>query len=130
MRKEEKKPEITAESELAPQLGSDKTDLVQGRFDMRRLSKINEIQVHVIGYFMNVPDLRGGRFWRKLTDNLLNLSVSVEGWRVNKMNQMVASAKGTPSVGELQKKPGWIKRNVTDKNWRRKAEEKGQTIVE
>lgn len=130
MKKEDKPPEITAEGELAPQLGSDKTKLVKGQMDMRRLSKINEVQSYVIGYFMNVPNRRGGRFWRDLCDNILNLNVSVEGWRVNKMIQMVAGAKGAPSVGELQKKPGWISRHVTDRDWKRKAAEEGKTIVE
>jgi len=45
------------------------------------------------------------------------------------MIQMVAGAKGAPSVGELQKQPGWFGRNITDRKWEKKAEEEGRTVV-
>jgi len=130
VRKEDEKPEITAEGELAGQLGSDKTTLAGGVFDMRRLSKTGELDKVWIAYFLNVPKIRGGRFAYTFCDNYLNLAVSEEGWRINKMIQMVAGAKGAPSVGELAKRPGLLQRNITNRKWREKADEKGATIVE
>ncbi|NIT04094.1 hypothetical protein GTO10_04180 [Candidatus Saccharibacteria bacterium] len=46
------------------------------------------------------------------------------------MIQMVAGAAGAPSVGDLVKKPGVLQRNITNRGWKKEAEEKGQTIVE
>jgi len=129
-RREEKKPEITAEGSLSPQLGSNTTDLVTGKFDMRRLSKLGTLDKVWLSYFLMVPKKRGGRYWSMFCDNYMNLAVSDDGWRVNKMIAMVAGSKGAPSVGELVKKPGVLQRNITQRDWKKKADEKGQTIVE
>jgi len=138
VREEDKKPEITAEGELAPQLGSDKTKMAKGLFDIRRLSKINPIEKAWISFFIledgepgSDEELEGGGgFFREFCESYLNLSVSEDGWRVNKMIQMVAGAKGAPSVGELVKKPGLLQRNITNRGWKKEADEKGQTVVE
>ena len=131
VREEDKKPEITAEGELAGQLGSDKTTLSKGVFDMRRLSKLNPLEKAWISFFYNMfPSEEGGDYFNEFCDNWLNVSVSEEGWRTNKMIQMVAGAKGAPSVGELQKKPGLLQRNITDRGWKKRADEEGKTIVE
>lgn len=138
VRKDDKPPEITAEGELAPQMGSDKTTMARGTFDMRRLSKINPIEKAWISFFRledgddgKDHDLEGGGgFFFEFCEEYLNLSVSEDGWRTNKMIQMVAGAAGAPSVGELQKKPGWLGRNITQRGWKKDADEEGRTIVE
>jgi hypothetical protein len=130
-RKEENKSELTAESHLAPQLGSDTAELVKGKYDMRRLSKLDPLDKIWIAYFLQVPVEDGGEYAREFCENYMNLAVSDDGWRVNKMIQMVAGAQGSPTqVGELVKKPGIIGRNITNRNWKQKAEEQGQQIVE
>lgn len=138
VRKDDPKPEVTAEGELAPQLGSDKTQMARGTFDMRRLSKINPIEKAWIAFFIledgedgKDEELEGGGgFYHEFCQGYLNLSVSEDGWRVNKMIQMVAGASGAPSVGELVKKPNILQRNITNRDWKKKAEEKGATTVE
>jgi len=130
-RREKEKEELTAESHLGPQLGSDTIDLVKGKVDMRRLSKLpSPLDKVWISYFMLIGDEEGGEFARAFCNNYLNLAVSDDGWRVNKMIQMVAGSKGAPSVGELQKKPNIVARNVTQRDWEKKAREEGKTIVE
>ena len=129
-RREEKKEEITAEGVLAADFGSDQTIISKGTVDIRRFSKIGPIDKFCLAYFLNVPDARGGRFWRTICGNFLNLACSEDGWKTNKAIQLVAGSKGAPSVGELQKKPGVLQRNITDRDWKKKAEEEGRTIVE
>ena len=129
-KKEEKPSEPTAEGHLAPQFGSDTVDLVKGKYDMRRLSKINELDKIWIAFFRMVPDMEGGSFTNEFCDNYLNLAVSEEGWRVNKMIQAIAGSKGATSVGELVKRPGLLQRNITQRDWKKKADEEGKTVVE
>lgn len=127
---EKKKPEITAEVVLGPQLGSDLADIEKKRFDMRRLSKINQLDKVWISYFLLKKKKRGGRFATAFCLNYLNLAVSEDGWRTNKMIQFNAASKGVGGVGELVKRPGLLQRNVTNRDWKKKADEKGATIVE
>ena len=130
MSRRTEKEELTAESHLGPQLGTDTVDLVKGKVDMRRLSKLGPIDKAWLSYFSMLSDEEGGEFARRFCDNYINYAVSEEGWRTNKMIQMVAGSKGAPSVGELVKRPGVLQRNITDREWKKKAEEQGQTIVE
>lgn len=129
-RRNDKPQEPTAEGVLGPQFGTDTVDLVQGKTDMRRLSKITGIEKVWLAYFMLKKNQRGGRFARRFCDNFVNLAVSEDGWRVNKMIQAIAGSKGATSVGELQKKPGVLQRNITNRGWEEKAKEQGKTIVE
>jgi len=90
--------------------------LVTGKYDMRRLSKLAMLDKVWLSYFLMVPKKRGGRFWTEFCGNYMNLAVSEDGWRVNKMIQMVAGSKGAPSVGELVKKPGVLQRNMEEES--------------
>lgn len=131
MSEEKKAEQPTAESTLAPQLGTDIIDIMLNKkVDMRRLSKTGPLDKAWIAYFLLLEDEEGGDFARQFCNNYLNLAVSEDGWRVNKMIQMVAGSKGVPAVGDLMKKPGWVTRNITDKSWKKKADEEGKTIVE
>jgi len=130
-REDKKKPEITAESSLAPQLGSNPALMARtGEFDIRKHTKINDIIAFCAAYFRRLPDEEGGEFARNFFDDLLHLSTSIDGWNVNKEIQMVAGSKGVGSVGELVKKPGIIQRNVTNRAWKKQADEEGKTVVE
>lgn len=130
MSKKDEKPQLTAESHLGPQLGTDTTELALGKYDPRIFSKLHPLDPIWMGYFLNKPKKKGGRFCRTFIGNVLKLKRSEEGWGTNKIIQFTAAAKGTPSVGELMKKPGWLGRNVTDRAWKKKAEEEGSTVVE
>ena len=129
-KKDEKPQEPTAEGTLSPQFGTDTTDLVKGKFDMRRLSKINQLDKIWIAYFVMTRPEEGGDFAKDFCANYLNLAVSEDGWRVNKMIQAIAGSKGATGVGELMKRPGLLQRNITQRDWKKKAEEEGKTVVE
>ena len=128
--KQEKKNEITAETVLGPQIGSHPVEIVKGEYSEEIMTKINPIEKAWLSYFEMVPDIEGGEFAREFCRKYKAHSRSVEGWNVNKMIQMVAGSKGATAMGTLQKKPGVLSRNITDRDWKRKAQEEGKTIVE
>lgn len=130
MVKDKETEQLTAESVLGPQLGSDPEKLVKARYDNRILSKIHPFEPACMAYFLRKSNKKGGRFWRGLIDDMLKLKRSEEGWGTNKIIQFTAATKGAPSVGELQRKPGILQRNITDRDWKKKAEEQGRTVVE
>lgn len=124
-------PEVTAEGTLAPQLGSDPAKMAsQLRYDVDRLTKIGKLQKIAIAYFKLVPTERGGNWARIFCENYENLAMSEDGWRTNKIIQAIAGSKGAPTVGELMKKPGILQRNLTNRDWQKKAEEEGKVVVE
>lgn len=130
VKKDEKEPLQTAESTLSPQFGSDTVDLVHGIYDVRRLTKLNPLEKAWISYFLLLPTMEGGDFARAFCSGYMNLAMSEEGWNKNKMIQMTAASKGAPGIGELFKKPGWFARNLTRRDWQKKADEEGKTVVE
>ena len=129
-KKEEKSKEPTAEGMLAPQFGTDSVDLTRGRFDSRIYAKIGPLDVIWIGFFKMVPDMEGGEFCKEFCENYLKLTRSEDGWQQNKQIQVIAGSKGAMGVGELMKRPGLLQRNITQRDWKKKAEEEGKTIVE
>ena len=128
--KEKKTEEPTAEGSLSPQFGSDTVDLVKGKFDMRRLSKINPIEKAWIAFFSLIEEEEDGGYFKEFCQEYLNLAVSEDGWRVNKMIQAIAGSKGATNVGELVSKPGWIQRNISQRDWKKKADDEGKTVVQ
>lgn len=123
-------PEITAEATLGPQMGTDTVDMVQGRYDPLILSKLGDLAKYWISYFNLVPNHRGGNFYRKFCAQYLKVARSEEGWQQNQMIRFTAGAKGAPTVGELMKKPNILVRNLTNRDWQKKAEEEGKVVVE
>lgn len=114
-------PAIVA-SKLAPQLGSDKSFLKKGSVDMRRLSVIKEDMLGMLLYAKIRS--RKSRVWEDIRDELLNLYVSVGGrGRRDIIRMEIASKGGGPSVESEIQKPGWFRRNITDRSWREKEME-------
>jgi len=125
---------------LSPQLGSDATKLADGRFDMRRLSILTEPLQAALAYFSwrgkNVYARkktkngdrklvrRGVRFWGHIEDWYLNTSPSVKGTGRRQLIEMQrASTGGGPPIMPPEEKPGWVGRNVTQRDYKRKWEE-------
>jgi hypothetical protein len=130
-KRREEKEEQSAETTLAPQLGATPLKMAGGEWDIRKQSNLpNELIAVSASYFTNLPKQRGGRFARKFFDNLFHMLPSVRGWNVNKQVQMVGAAKGAPTISEIKKKPNILARHTTQRDWKEKAEEEGQIIVE
>jgi hypothetical protein len=109
-------PEVVATT-LAPQLGSDASHLSKGNFDMRKLSVINERDIPLLIY----ADLRGkkNKVWGRIYESVLNLNVSINGRGRRDIIRMEGVSKGgLPDIQPELERPGWLSRNVTDRNWR------------
>jgi len=127
-------PGQTVASNLSAQLGSDALWLSQGQFDMRRLSNLDDGLVTALAYFSwrgggfkigaegtIVRPRRGVRFWAHIVDSYLNLPISKNGLGRRQLIEMQRAALGTPPPLEPER-PGWLARNLTDRNWSKKEE--------
>lgn len=123
------KEEKTIELVLGTQYGSDANDLMDGMVDVRRFSRISQIEALVYPYLLEVPRYRGGRVAKNIVYNKLNLNMSIEGWRANQGIRLIAGSKGAPTIDVL-KRPGWIGRNISNRKWQKKAELEGKEIIE
>ena len=114
-------PAIVA-SILAPQLGSDRNDVVRGRTDMRRLTVIKESELPFLLYAKLRS--RKSKVWGTVYDELLSLKVSVGGRGRRDIIRMEGVSKGgMVSVESEIREPGWLARNVYDREWERKQRE-------
>lgn len=114
-------PAIVA-SVLAPQLGSDRNDVVRGRTDMRRLTVIKESELTFLLYAKLRS--RKSKVWETVYNELLSLKVSVGGRGRRDIIRMEGVSKGgMVSVESEIREPGWLARNVYDREWERKQRE-------
>ena len=104
-------------SELAKQLGSDGVILARGETDMTRFSNITSAAIVPLAYFK----IRGqtSRSCRTLANFYLNVVVSVEArGRRDIIRMQQATLGGNSNVGEEIPKPGWVGRNITQRDWK------------
>lgn len=114
-------PEVVATT-LAPQLGSNAQYLGKGDFDMRKLSVIEEQDIPFLIY----AAIRGKKnlTWQLIYDQYLNLQVSVAGRGRKDIIRMEGVSKGgLPDYPPDNEKPGWLSRNLTDREWKKRAKE-------
>jgi len=121
--------EIALETILGTQFGSDDDELSKGKVDIRRFTRINEAEALGIAYFLEVPDHKGGIYAKRFIENYMNLKVSVDGWRVNTITKLIGASKGVQST-ESYNPPGWLGRNITQRNYKEKAKKEGYDINE
>ena len=107
-------PGQTVATNLSPQLGTNARILSQAEFDMRLLSRIDEPMLRALVYFA----WRGNkvRFWKHIVEQTLHLSVSVNGIGRKQLIEMQRAATGVPGTPEPER-PGWLERNVTNREW-------------
>lgn len=113
-------------SPLAPQLGSDPIDIAKMRWDMRRLTIINQEMLGLIMY----ATIRGQKntAWLTVLDVIQNWGVSVGGRGRRDIIRMEAVSKGGMAnvEAEMRNKPGMFARNLWKRDWEsQKREELG-----
>ena len=115
-------PAVVASS-LAPQLGSDRADLMHGKTDMRRLTVLTGPEVPFLLYAKIRSEK--SRVWGLIYEELLNLKVSIGGRGRRDIIRMEGVSKGGMAQVEAEiEKPGWLSRNITDREWRRRELER------
>lgn len=135
---------VTVAKALAPQLGSDPQHLSKGEIDQRKFAVLNEPTQAALGYFNwrgggqeyknskgETKKRRGIRFWRNLVDWELNTSPSIGGLGRRQTIQETAAAAGVgKGVLEVAERPNVLARNLTQRDWKKKAMEEGKAVPE
>lgn len=129
MSKKQETTQEPIETIVGPQLATDPALLAQGLSDARRISKITGLEAIAYSWFLVQPDYQGGGWSRQFVANMLNLRMSEDGWRANQLIRLVAGSKGVPSI-DVIRKPGVIARNITNRDWKQKADAEGKEVVE
>ena len=128
-------PGQTVATNLSSQLGSDTKVLSEGEYDMRRLSNLDDALIAVISYFSwrgggqkfissggETKTRRGVGFWRHIVESYLNLPISKGGMGRRQLIEMQRASLGVPNQPEPEP-PGWLGRNLTQRDWRQRQEE-------
>lgn len=123
------KTEHVPEEKLMIQLGSDQSDLMHGAVDMRRMTVLeDERDVVFHSIIPQIPNEEGGLFWQNLDVLMRNLKVAKSGRARTDVKQAIGGRTGTSVGVEVAEKPGWIARNVTQRDWKDKAEREGKVV--
>jgi len=126
---ETKSDEIPVEMFVGQELGSTGSIQKFNENDSRQNSLLNEAEVLALSYFSQVPDNRGGEYARTFIEEYRRHKMSLGGWRANQLIRLVAGSKGV-SEGRLVRKPGFLARTFTNRNWRQNADMEGAEIIE
>lgn len=114
-------------SALAGQLGSSPKFLTKREHDMRILSVIKDEEIPMFVY----ARIRGKKSpaWNIFYDEVLHLKRSVGGRGLRDIirMEMVSHGGATELQSEIDAvRPGWLGRNITNRNWQEKAELEGK----
>jgi len=121
--------EIPVEVYVGQELGSTGSIKVLAENDSRQNTLLTEPEALALAYFSQVPDNRGGEYARVFIEEYRRHKMSVGGWRANQLIRLVSGSKGV-ATDKIVKRPGILGRNITNRDWKDKAEREGATIVE
>lgn len=127
-REEETSEKMPVEIFVGRELGSTGPIQARDETDSRMYSLLSPPEILALSWFSLVPKLEGGDYARAFCEEYRRHGMSKEGWRANAMIRLVAGSKGVSSA-PVTRKPGIIGRNITQRDWEKKAEREGATIV-
>ncbi len=104
-----------AVSIIAPQLGSDKNTLAEGRIDNNRLTHINEAEVLWLAWFQNIPALEGGDFAQRFADLYKDLRMSTDGRRAALLVKALGNITGHGPTGPPKDGRSFIQKHITQR---------------
>lgn len=100
-----------------------------GLIDEWKLSKVAPEGLISLIYLRHRGVNDGVRFWREFTDLFLRGSHSIDGFGLKQIEN-IAIGLGSGGGRKMVKKPGFIGRHITDRDWERKAEAENAEVVE
>jgi len=115
---------------LVLQMGSSGKKLMKGEIDMRVLSNLSLTDQVALGHFNYRAKVDGNRYFAHLVDWILHTAVSIDGKRSDQVIDTIAASVGGARRQEYISKPGWIGRNITKRDYKEEAAQKGQTIID
>lgn len=102
---------------LVPQMGTDRSDLEEGKFDTRRFTNITEVDIIWLSWFDTLPDKYGGQWARAWAEAYRNHSYSVDGENKKLVVAMQQAVSGGRDASPKKKDDrSWIQKNVTQRN--------------
>ena len=104
-----------AVSIIAPQLGSDKNTLAEGRIDNNRLTHINEAEVLWLAWFQNIPELEGGNFAQNFADLYKDLRMSTDGRRAALLVKALGNITGHGATAAPKDNRNFIQKHLTQR---------------
>ena len=100
------------------------------KIDEWKMTKFSGRAMMSLLHFRHRGENDGVRFYKELVQYFLRGSHSIDGTGLKMLESISVGLVGGRSRGKIVKKPGWIGRNVTQKDWERKAREEGSEIAE
>lgn len=118
--------------QIIPQAFSSKSLMDEGRglIDEWKMSKISGRAMLSLIYFRHRGVNDNIRFYKEFTDHFLRGSHSIEGLGLKLLESISIGLAGGGGKRKLMKKPGWIGRHITKRDWERKAERDQAQVVE
>ena len=104
-----------AVSIIAPQLGSDKNTLAEGKIDNNRLTHINEAEVLWLAWFQNIPELEGGNFAQNFADLYKDLRMSTDGRRAALLVKALGNITGHGATAAPKDNRNFIQKHLTQR---------------
>lgn len=112
----------SSQGRLAEQLGTDPKRMMRGEWDIRLFSVIDEKDIPVLIY----AKIRSKKStaWKTIYDEYPHWRVSLGGrGRRDAIRGEAVQKGGIAAVEQEIPKPNWVRRNITQRNWRQKAEQ-------
>lgn len=116
-------------SELAPQLGSKGKILQQNEIDMRVLAVLNPHDRACLPYIRYRAEIDDVDVFKIVYEELLYTSPAEGGLGRRQIVQAIYAASGGKQAIDYMERPSWWKRNVTEKDWKKRAAKEGKEVV-
>ena len=115
---------------LAPQLARNPTILGQARWDERKLAVMEDgMVVLALSHFEARYVYDGVRYWGHTVEWFLTGSQGIKGRGSTNILKAIGARTGSQSIQKAQK-PGIFSRNIFNRNWKEKAEARGEDVEE
>jgi hypothetical protein len=110
--------------ELTQNLGTSPTKIARGEIDRRMFTNIDDEDIELL-VFLRLGKELGNKAMEIMYDEFLHDKISVGGMGMRYAIRGESVRKGIGvNVGEEIKKPGWIERNITGRDWEKKERER------
>lgn len=120
---------VIVAKELAGQMGTAPEIKQQMRIDERKFAVLQDGTLAALSHFSYRHVYDEVRYWGHICEWWLCGSQGIGGLGRRHVLQLMANSSGVQSV-EKAKKPNVIARHLWDRNWRRKAEQRGEEVEE
>jgi len=120
---------VIVAKELAGQMGSAPEIKQEMRIDERKFAVLQDGTLAALSHFSYRYVYDKVRYWGHITEWWLTGSQGIGGLARKHVLQLMANSSGVQSIEKAQK-PNVVARALWNRDWRRKAEQKGEVVEE